>query len=542
MRGVWTVARHTFSQVLRMKVAGLFLLLLALSLTVLPYTMKGDSSLAGRIRTFLSHSIMISGGLLSLVTIFVSTAVVTSDVQGKQIFQVVTKPLGRWQYVVGRWLGVTLLNTLLVAIVGLSIYALAQHMRSRPALNPGDRRAVETEVFTARRQIAPDSTDEEVARRVGARLQGLKQAGEYEGTLRSFQERDGSDRAGAESALIGEIRKQERERAQSTPPGGSLFWRFSDIRVAGETLTGPGRVEIVRKDIQGVRIQTETSLVAQLIYLGPVRVQGTDARVMRLGDGYFDAQFTIEDMKRPSIAKLAAGDEVSLEIDPTLQITYQVDPAGGVPNREAENYWRVLNRDTGFQHFEPRRQVSIDLPATLTVSARVVDDSGATFAQYVNLSPASVAIPPEDISLLYQEGRFDWNLLRGLLLLSCQLAFLGALGVLAGTFLTFPVACLLCFGVLPFCMMRQFLTEAVSMYKTREDPVAIVANGIIKGMSFLVPDFSDTSPGDSLAEGLNLTWPHVARTAGLVLVLQTGALLALACLVFRRRELARVQA
>ena len=58
MGGIWAVARQTFRQCLRMKVAGLFIVLLALFLAAMPYQMKGDETLAGRIRTFLSLSLI----------------------------------------------------------------------------------------------------------------------------------------------------------------------------------------------------------------------------------------------------------------------------------------------------------------------------------------------------------------------------------------------------------------------------------------------------------------------------------------------------
>ena len=65
MGSVWAIARHTFAQCLRMRVAAAFLLLLAAMLGALPLMMKGDGTLAGQIRTFLSYSTSLTGFLLT---------------------------------------------------------------------------------------------------------------------------------------------------------------------------------------------------------------------------------------------------------------------------------------------------------------------------------------------------------------------------------------------------------------------------------------------------------------------------------------------
>ena len=105
MRRVWAVARETFAQCLRLKVAGVFIILLALTLVVMPFALKGDGTLAGRIRTLLAYGTGMTGALLSVVTILLAVGVVSGDVRERQIFIVASKPLARWQYIVGRWGG-----------------------------------------------------------------------------------------------------------------------------------------------------------------------------------------------------------------------------------------------------------------------------------------------------------------------------------------------------------------------------------------------------------------------------------------------------
>ena len=73
---LWAVARHTFKQCLRMKIAGLFMLLLAVTLVALPFGMKGDGTLAGQIRSFLSYGPALTAMVLSLMTAFLSAGMI----------------------------------------------------------------------------------------------------------------------------------------------------------------------------------------------------------------------------------------------------------------------------------------------------------------------------------------------------------------------------------------------------------------------------------------------------------------------------------
>ena len=64
----------------------------------------------------------------------------------------------------------------------------------------------------------------------------------------------------------------------------------------------------------------------------------------------------------------------------------------------------------------------------------------ATFPATISFTPGS------GIEVLYNSGTFGWNLVRSLSMIWVRLGFLSMLGVMAGTFLGFPVACLLSFA------------------------------------------------------------------------------------------------
>ena len=145
--------------------------------------------------------------------------------------------------------------------------------------------------------------------------------------------------------------------------------------------------------------------------------------------------------------------------------------------------------------------------------------------------------------MLYRTGSFGGNFVRAMSLIQAQLMFLAALGTLAGSLLSFSVGALVCFVVLPFSLARGFLSEAVALPRGGEgaDPFTFVGHYVFKLMALLLPDFTSVSPADALVGGMNIAWDVLGTQAGINVVVRCGLVLALACLIFHKRELARVQ-
>src|SRR3990172_2060110 len=107
---VWAVARLTISEGVRMKIALVFLFLIGMVVIGLPFSIRGDNSLTGAVQSFMSYAFSATGVLLGFLTIFMSRSL-SDEVANRQIFLVVTKPIPRWQFLLGKWLGITLLSS-----------------------------------------------------------------------------------------------------------------------------------------------------------------------------------------------------------------------------------------------------------------------------------------------------------------------------------------------------------------------------------------------------------------------------------------------
>lgn len=547
---VRAMALQTFSQCLRMKVAAVFVALLALSLGVLPFVMTGDGTLAGAIQTLLAYGTSVTLVLLSVVTVLVSVNVVASDVERKRIFLTATKPLARWQYVVGRWLGVVMLDALLLAVAMAAVFVLAQHYRRQPVtmggedrgpVLPEDRRAVETQVFTAREKVFPNP--ENIDRLLEDRVNELGKDGRYAEGVEQWKSRTNGDPVRAEQEFQKELRNQIVGERSSTGLWGAMLWVFHGVRVSGTETVGTGTVEQADFGNERLRVRIDPARASRILAGIPVRINSVDGRAVEVGGNYLVVRFYAGNLSRLGDSA-APGRTVSVTVDPSIQVCYKATVSTDLPGDVLEGDWSVWNPVTNAFHLEKNRKDPVGRPATLTVSGRAVDANGWVVVEFHNLSNTSVTIAPEDIFILYAAGRFEWNYLRAVLLMLLHLAFLAAIGVLAGAFLSFPVGVLLCGVILGFSLARPFLanaTEVTSIFSEGVDPLSAAGFLAVQFLGFLLPDLMSTWPSDNLVDGLRISWTFLGQTAATTMGVRGLLALALGCLIFHKRELARVQ-
>jgi len=545
-RSVRAMARETFTYCLRTKVAWVFGVLLVASLLLLPWAMKGDGTQAGRIRAFLDYSTSATSVLLSLVVVFLSVGVVSDDVGRKHVYIVCTKPLGRWQYILGRWLGVVLLSAVLLGIAAVGIYGFARYLLGRqdPDARPEDRRAVQTEVFAARDRVPadPPKVDPTVAARIGQK----KSDGTWKETVEAYKTNYGITATQAEERIVEDMRKDAVKEAQSAAPGASLAWDFSSLRVLGEKISGRGKVTDVGRRVGQVRLEAPPELTGRLVIFGPVWVNGVGGRAVRIWNQGFQAVFHLEDMNSEQMVTLRRGQEVDVVVEPTIQISYKLSPSGGGAAAPLRASWQVENPASGYVYYIPPREALARTRSTLVAPARAISPKGRLRVRFFNHSPYSVTVLSRDVAVLHEVGSFEATFLKTIVLMLMGLMFLAALGVFAGSALSFPVGCLVCFILLWIATTLRFLTEAVNLgldFPSKGQSMLIYEVGfyLLGLMKVLLPDLASALATSFAVEGLAIPWRYFASTAALTVGVRGLILLALACWIFHRRELARVQ-
>jgi hypothetical protein len=149
------VARTLIDEALRMKVALVFLVALAMTLPVLPFVLDAEKSLAYRLQTYLTWSIIVVSTILGLMTVFLSCYTICNEIAKRQVYLSLTKPVGRGTYLAGKWLGIVLLDGVLLVVSMLAIGTFAKVLATQPARDFGDYLAVNEQVLTARSVVEP---------------------------------------------------------------------------------------------------------------------------------------------------------------------------------------------------------------------------------------------------------------------------------------------------------------------------------------------------------------------------------------------------
>ena len=159
--GIIGVARAVVDEAVSSRAPVLFMLLSVIGLPMLPLVLDASERLEYRLQFFLTWSLSAAGFLLAMVTIVLACGSVCGDIDSQRIHMALSKPLERWQYLAGKWLGIVLLDGLLLGILGGGIYLGAAALGRLPPVDADDRRAVEEQVFTARSSVRPDHPDGE---------------------------------------------------------------------------------------------------------------------------------------------------------------------------------------------------------------------------------------------------------------------------------------------------------------------------------------------------------------------------------------------
>ncbi|HSY19164.1 MAG TPA: hypothetical protein VK815_12555 [Candidatus Acidoferrales bacterium] len=214
-----------------------------------------------------------------------------------------------------------------------------------------------------------------------------------------------------------------------------------------------------------------------------------------------------------------------------------------VGNPESGKYW-----PSGPMSLAPDTFHEFAVPADL------FDKDGTLQITVLNppVNNTALLFPLEDgMEVLYPEGGFTLNFARGLGIIFCWLALIAALGLMAASFLSFPVAAFFSLAMLVVVLSSGTLADAIesgSVAAGNEetgqaghsgaDIVLIPAFKAVLSVVRLVGNFS---PIDSLSTGRSITWTELGM-AFVQIVLLVGGIFAVAGIVFfNRRELATAQ-
>ena len=238
--------------------------------------------------------------------------------------------------------------------------------------------------------------------------------------------------------------------------------------------------------------------------------------------------------------------------DKPLQLRVKFNSAQGTSSGTFIGLWQVGVPETARLWRSEPMSLAPNTFHEFPIPPNLFDAKGLLTIIFVNPNDTSLLFPLEDgMEVLYPEGGFTLNFARGLGIIFCWMALLAALGLLAASFLTFPVAAFFSLALLTIGLSSGTLAEAVDtgtvaagnaetgvMGHSDADAVLIP---LFKGLLAIINLVKNFSPIDSLSSGRCITWTELGLAFAQIVLLLGGIFGVIGILLFNRRELATAQ-
>jgi hypothetical protein len=229
-----------------------------------------------------------------------------------------------------------------------------------------------------------------------------------------------------------------------------------------------------------------------------------------------------------------------------LQLRVKFNAASGTSSGTYVGLWQIGDPySTNYVQLAPM-SLAPDTFHEFQIPPNLYNDKGVLTIVFLNGNNTSLLFPLEDgMEVLYPQGGFTLNFARALGIIFCWLALLSAIGLMAASFLSFPVAAFFSLTMLAVAFSSGTLAEAigtatpgVAATYSLSDYVTIPLFYAILDVLRLAENFS---PIDSLSTGRSIPWSELARAFGQIVVLLGGLCAAAGIFFFNRRELATAQ-
>ena len=235
-----------------------------------------------------------------------------------------------------------------------------------------------------------------------------------------------------------------------------------------------------------------------------------------------------------------------------LQLRVKFNAAEKSPSGTFVAFWQVgVPEKTALWRSEPM-SLAPDTFHEFQIPPDLFDSQGVLTVMFVNVNNTSLLFPIADgMEVLYPEGGFTLNFARGLGIIFCWLALLAALGLMAASFLTFPVAAFFSLAMVVMMLSSHTLAEAVEAGTVvggnsetgvmGSSPLDLVLIPMFKGFLAVIGLIQNFSPVDALSSGRAISWTELGRAFGQIVLLVGGIIGITGILLFNRRELAVAQ-
>ncbi len=206
MQSLAAIAFVTLKAAYRFRLVNVLAALLIGVVVVLPSIIRDDGTARGFTQIIITYTLSAITGLLGMTTLWLACGTLAREIEECQIQVLAVKPVPRWKIWLGKWLGIMLLNSLLIGVAGAGVYGLL-HKKSS-SLPPEEQAILRNEVLVARagvREEVPD-IEKDVEVLLKERLKDAAVASMDRNFVRN------------------QLREQLKARQQLVPPGFARRW------------------------------------------------------------------------------------------------------------------------------------------------------------------------------------------------------------------------------------------------------------------------------------------------------------------------------
>lgn len=493
----WSAVAHTLLwEASRTRLSLAFVVTLLITMPLLPLTLSMDAPIDQIVQAYIARSLGLAFLLSAFMMLMLGCSSVCFDIRDRHIWHLVSKPLGRANYLFGKWLGVILLGGVMLAVAGSWSFGYVQYLR----VSYLPRTSAE---YLAQEDLLQDV----LVARTSKRPIYLEMNGdEVRGRIDELVLEDPAYQMYVEGDIPLATYRVLRKR---------VFDEFDiDQRRIDTLLDQTGR-PWKRLHFEGLQEARELGLPMRLSF----RLYGGssdehDRRLMGISTG----EDLGEGVLGPFIPTMGQHVDISASAiaeDGTLDVTLvnltQHKPPPG-------NDWR------GPVELEP---------LALTMGGQ---------------APFAIFWLTEELELGYPQGSFGSNFFWGVIVLWLKLAVLAAFACAVATTLSFPVACLVVFAAYAAASIAPWIGMSLMLYGSGgsspesageyiqwflEASVRTVASSVV----YLLRGFGELQPIGQLVEGKLITWAWIREGAFMAVVWGGGSIL-LGWFVLSRRQLA----
>ncbi|MCA9255322.1 MAG: ABC transporter permease subunit, partial [Phycisphaerales bacterium] len=468
------------------------------------------------------------------LTILFSCRSLSREIESRQIFGLVTKPVPRWQILAGKWCGIMALNVLLMAIVGISTYI-------------GTRQIVGAFKGVLQHQLETDGglTAAQASRVVAAlgEVRGPGAKGMQSPIITAMQESTGMTRQEIGDILLklpestrvdlrrgDELRRQVLVARASVKPeidykaiAELAEKRYKELDKEGRLPKDLGRERIMEA------LQTE--------------IFGRMSMVLPFQD----------------LTWIMKGPKPDKRDDALMSLRFKIDCESALPPLRFREIGMLLEENKVWCAWligDPKSATVVAIPPPLQAESvqeielpiDCVSPDGTIQISMRNEDPRNVALGfdiTKNLEVMYLVGSFESNLFHACLALLIPIACLASFGVFASTFLTFPVAALILVCLYVISSSMGFVAESLAVTTEYYDPTEIqgmdlrIRQTMVSTMGWALA-IGDINPVGDLIEGRAIGWPRLFDGFWRFVLIKGGAAMFIGVLIFRRRELAAV--